>query len=122
MASGTRRPGPTTCCGSASSRTDWLPGASSGVTSSRLLVTTGRNGWSQSSPPSASVQPSSGWIRPSSARRCHVLHVIGVRVVVAEDQEQIDKVVALETVIYYGPYGLESYRQATSGMLVSGRD
>lgn len=48
----------------------------------------------------------------------HILHVAGVRVVVAEDQEQVDKVVALkeqlprlESVIYYDPHGLEGYLQ-----------
>ncbi|MGH3814593.1 MAG: AMP-binding protein [Pseudonocardiaceae bacterium] len=48
----------------------------------------------------------------------HVLDLAGVRIVVAEDQEQVDKVVALkeqlprlETVIYDDPHGLEGYVQ-----------
>jgi long-chain acyl-CoA synthetase len=46
----------------------------------------------------------------------HVLTVADVRVVVAEDQEQVDKLIRLagelpriDTVIYYDPHGLEAY-------------
>ncbi|HEX6197313.1 MAG TPA: AMP-binding protein [Jiangellaceae bacterium] len=48
----------------------------------------------------------------------HILSVAHVRVVVAEDQEQVDKLVRLwdrldsvETVIFYDPRGLEHYRE-----------
>ncbi|MPY77816.1 MAG: AMP-binding protein [Actinophytocola sp.] len=48
----------------------------------------------------------------------HVLDLAQVRVVVAEDQEQVDKIIRLkdrlpdvETVIYYDPHGLEQYRE-----------
>jgi long-chain acyl-CoA synthetase len=48
----------------------------------------------------------------------HILSVARVRIVVAEDQEQVDKLIRLidqlpqlETVIYYDPHGLEQYRQ-----------
>jgi long-chain acyl-CoA synthetase len=49
----------------------------------------------------------------------HILTLARVRVVVAEDQEQVDKVIRLkaalplvETVIYYDPHGLEKYDHA----------
>ena len=48
----------------------------------------------------------------------HVLTVANARVVVAEDQEQIDKLIRvkpllprLETVVYYDPHGLETYSE-----------
>lgn len=48
----------------------------------------------------------------------HVLSLAQVRVLVAQDQEQVDKVIrlkdelpALERVIYYDPHGLEQYAQ-----------
>ncbi|NDL59112.1 AMP-binding protein [Phytoactinopolyspora sp. XMNu-373] len=48
----------------------------------------------------------------------HILDLAGVRVVVAEDQEQVDKIIRLksrlprvETVVYYDPHGLENYDQ-----------
>lgn len=48
----------------------------------------------------------------------HILDVARVRVVVAEDQEQVDKIIRLkerlprlETVVYYDPHGLESYTE-----------
>ncbi|MQA27829.1 MAG: AMP-binding protein, partial [Micromonosporaceae bacterium] len=47
----------------------------------------------------------------------HILSVADVRVAVAEDQEQVDKLIKLagqlplETVIYYDPHGLEQYTQ-----------
>jgi len=48
----------------------------------------------------------------------HILTFAEVRVVVAEDQEQVDKVIRLkdrlpsvETVVYYEPHGLEHYRE-----------
>jgi long-chain acyl-CoA synthetase len=48
----------------------------------------------------------------------HILTFAEVRVVVAEDQEQVDKVIRLkdrlpsvETVVYYDPHGLEHYRE-----------
>jgi long-chain acyl-CoA synthetase len=48
----------------------------------------------------------------------HILTLAEVRVVVAEDQEQVDKVIRLkdrlpsvETVVYYDPHGLEHYRE-----------
>ncbi len=48
----------------------------------------------------------------------HILDIARVRVVVAEDQEQVDKLIRLkerlprlETVIYYDPHGLEQYDQ-----------
>ncbi|WP_166355471.1 AMP-binding protein [Phytoactinopolyspora limicola] len=48
----------------------------------------------------------------------HILHVAQVRVVVAEDQEQVDKIIRMkdrlpdvETVIYYDPHGLEHYSE-----------
>jgi long-chain acyl-CoA synthetase len=50
----------------------------------------------------------------------HILELARVRVVVAEDQEQVDKLLrladrltGLEHVIYYDPRGLEHYREAT---------
>src|SRR5918992_1234543 len=51
----------------------------------------------------------------------HVLSHAGVRVVVAEDQEQVDKLLALrgagrldtvESIVYYDPHGLEHYDDA----------
>jgi long-chain acyl-CoA synthetase len=49
----------------------------------------------------------------------HILRVSGARVVVAEDQEQIDKLLKVRsripgvaTVVYYDPHGLESYDDA----------
>jgi long-chain acyl-CoA synthetase len=48
----------------------------------------------------------------------HILTLADVGVVVAEDQEQVDKVIRLkdrlpsvETVVYYDPHGLEHYRE-----------
>jgi long-chain acyl-CoA synthetase len=48
----------------------------------------------------------------------HILSVAEVRVVVAEDQEQVDKLIRLkdrlprvESVVYYDPHGLEQYDQ-----------
>jgi len=48
----------------------------------------------------------------------HVLTVANTRVVVAEDQEQVDKLIRakpllprLETVVYYDPHGLETYNE-----------
>ncbi|MQA61310.1 MAG: AMP-binding protein [Actinophytocola sp.] len=48
----------------------------------------------------------------------HVLELAQVRVVVAEDQEQVDKIIRLkerlplvETVVYYDPHGLEQYTE-----------
>jgi len=48
----------------------------------------------------------------------HILDISGARVVVAEDQEQVDKLVKvkphvarLETVVFYDPHGLEEYRE-----------
>ncbi|WP_328996149.1 AMP-binding protein [Kribbella sp. NBC_01245] len=57
-------------------------------------------------------------IYPTSIREeiLHVLTVADVRVVVAEDQEQVDKLIhlagdlpELSTIVYYDPHGLESY-------------
>ena len=49
----------------------------------------------------------------------HILTVAGARVVVAEDQEQVDKLMrvkpqvpGLEHVVYYDPHGLETYEEA----------
>jgi len=48
----------------------------------------------------------------------HILDISGARVVVAEDQEQVDKLIKvkpqvarLETVVFYDPHGLEEYRE-----------
>ncbi|HEX2417567.1 MAG TPA: AMP-binding protein, partial [Micromonosporaceae bacterium] len=48
----------------------------------------------------------------------HILSLAQVRIAVAEDQEQVDKLIRLidqlprlETVIYYDPHGLEQYQQ-----------
>ncbi|MDV6012088.1 AMP-binding protein [Haloechinothrix sp. LS1_15] len=48
----------------------------------------------------------------------HILSDARVRVVIAEDQEQVDKIIRLKddvsnvhTVVYYDPHGLEQYRQ-----------
>ncbi len=48
----------------------------------------------------------------------HILTVAGARVVVAEDQEQVDKLIrvkplitGLETVVFYDPHGMETYPQ-----------
>src|SRR5690606_19644784 len=63
----------------------------------------------------------------SGEELAHILVLAAVRIVVAEDQEQVDKLIRLkdesalaedrssrptiETVIYYDPHGLESYTQ-----------
>ncbi|WP_051298124.1 AMP-binding protein [Brevibacterium album] len=56
-------------------------------------------------------------IYPTSigAELTHILSVSRARIVVAEDQEQVDKLLALdagiERIIYYDPHGLEKYTQ-----------
>ncbi|MDQ4053578.1 MAG: AMP-binding protein [Actinomycetota bacterium] len=96
--------------------------ASLGVTRGEVVAVLGDNRpeWLISELAAQSIGAAVVGIYPTSLDEeiRHILDISQARVVVAEDQEQVDKLIkvkshvaGLETVVFYDPHGLEDYRE-----------